>query len=396
MTGNIYYIQSPNLNSEEIRQANMSLLQQLSEQAGVELKVGELEDLQPDGFNMVFVGGGGCENEFKIRCTQMPQPIILLTCGNNNSLAASMEILSYLRQRDIPSEIIHGSMEDMAQRIQTLARVFAAKQKVKHLRLGRLGRPSDWLISSDVDAVQSELTNGIQILDIPMLELMEEIKKHTYEPNQYTQMVLDAAFSRKDVDLALDIYGGMKRICQKYKLDGITVRCFDLLQPVKNTGCVALAILNAEGIYAGCEGDTPALVSMAVLGELTGQPVFMCNPSRIESRKGEIVLAHCTLPLNMPTSFRLMTHYESGLGVAFRGVIPTGDVTVFKCSGLLDRYFANKGQLVENLDEATLCRTQIRIKMDGLDYFTTRSIGNHHCVICGDYVDLVDEFFKYL
>lgn len=396
MTGNIYYIQSPNLNSEEIRQANMSLLQQLSEQAGVELKVGELEDLQPDGFNMVFVGGGGCENEFKIRCTQMPQPIILLTCGNNNSLAASMEILSYLRQRDIPSEIIHGSMEDMAQRIQTLARVFAAKQKVKHLRLGRLGRPSDWLISSDVDAVQSELTNGIQILDIPMLELMEEIKKHTYEPNQYTQMVLDAAFSRKDVDLALDIYGGMKRICQKYKLDGITVRCFDLLQPVKNTGCVALAILNAEGIYAGCEGDTPALISMAVLGELTGQPVFMCNPSRIESRKGEIVLAHCTLPLNMPTSFQLMTHYESGLGVAFRGVIPTGDVTVFKCSGLLDRYFASKGQLIENLDEATLCRTQIRIKMDGLDYFTTRSIGNHHCVICGDYLDLVDEFFKYL
>ena len=283
-----------------------------------------------------------------------------------------------------------------AQRIQTLSRVFAAKQKVKHLRLGRLGRPSDWLISSDVDAVQSELTNGIQILDIPMLELMEEIKKHTYEPNQYTQMVLDAAFSRKDVDLALDIYGGMKRICQKYKLDGITVRCFDLLQPVKNTGCVALAILNAEGIYAGCEGDTPALISMAVLGELTGQPVFMCNPSRIESRKGEIVLAHCTLPLNMPTSFQLMTHYESGLGVAFRGVIPTGDVTVFKCSGLLDRYFASKGQLIENLDEATLCRTQIRIKMDGLDYFTTRSIGNHHCVICGDYLDLVDEFFKYL
>ena len=71
-------------------------------------------------------------------------------------------------------------------------------------------------------------------------------------------------------------------------------------------------------------------------------------------------------------------------------------MTVFKCSGLLDRYFASKGQLVENLDEATLCRTQIRIKMDGLDYFTTRSIGNHHCVICGDYVDLVDEFFKYL
>ena len=35
----------------------------------------------------------------------------------------------------------------------------------------------------------------------------------------------------------------------------MTVRCFDLLGRIGTTGCLALAILNAEGIPAACEGD---------------------------------------------------------------------------------------------------------------------------------------------
>lgn len=396
MAANVYYIQSPNLNSEEIYRANRELLDEIARQSGVALQMTDTDGLVAGAFNMVFVGGGGCENVFKAQLAKFPQPIILLTCGNNNSLAASMEILSYLRQQEIRAEIIHGSIADMAARIALLDRVFAARRKVTHLRLARVGRPSDWLISSDVDAVASQQTNGIEILDIPMEELRAEIDKHTYEENEYTAKLKAAVFNKKEIELALDIYGAMKRLCLKYRLDGVTVRCFDLLGPVKSTGCLALALLNAEGIYAGCEGDTPALISMAVLGELSGQPVFLCNPSRIESQKGEIVLAHCTLPINMPTSYRLMTHYESGIGVALRGIIPTGPATVFKCSGLLDRYFVQAGEIVENLCEDTLCRTQIRVKLGGLDYFTTRSIGNHHLVVCGDYTALVDEFFKYL
>lgn len=396
MGANVYYIQSPNLNSEEIYARNLGLLRELSEKSGVELSLVPAQGLQPEAFNMVFVGGGGCENMFRAEYARMPQPIILLTCGNNNSLAASMEILSFLRQQNIPAEIIHGSLDDMAARIRRLDRVFAAKRKVTHLRLARVGRPSDWLISSDVDAEKSRELHGIEILDIPMQELIDEIAKHTYEDNAYTKKLKAATLNKKEIGLALDIYGALKRICVKYRLDGVTVRCFDLLSAVHGTGCVALAILNAEGIYAGCEGDTPALISMAVLGELSGQPVFLCNPSRIESDRGDIVLAHCTLPLNMPQSFRLMTHYESGIGVAFRGVLPAGPVTVFKCSGLLDRYFVETGELVENLTEDTLCRTQIRVRLPELDYFTTRSIGNHHLVVLGDYADLVREFFRYL
>jgi len=42
---------------------------------------------------------------------------------------------------------------------------------------------------------------------------------------------------------------------------------------------------------------------MAILHYLTDEPVFMANPSSIDIDKNEIILAHCTLPLNMPDPF---------------------------------------------------------------------------------------------
>ena len=123
----------------------------------------------------------------------------------------------------------------------------------------------------------------------------------------------------------------------------------------------------------------------------------MANPSRILSDKKEIIFAHCTLPITMPLTFRCMTHYESDLGVAFQGDLKEGPVTVFKCSGLLDQYFVAGGELVENLHEANLCRTQLKLRLkEGLDYFTTRSIGNHHLICLGDYTEVVKEFFRWM
>ena len=123
----------------------------------------------------------------------------------------------------------------------------------------------------------------------------------------------------------------------------------------------------------------------------------MANPSRIDTDNNEIIFAHCTLPINMPSSFEIMTHFESQLGVAFRGKLKEGPVTVFKCDGLLNEFFVSKAELLENLSLFNLCRTQIRLKMDRpVSYFLTESIGNHHLIVEGDYAKLVEEFFKWL
>ncbi|MCF0111694.1 MAG: hypothetical protein HUJ58_07325, partial [Erysipelotrichaceae bacterium] len=369
----------------------------LKEACKLPVELTDLEHLGTYELPIVFIGGGGTEGRFRAVFDKLPKPVILLSTGFNNSLAASLEILSFLRQNNVKGEVLHGSVEYVAKRIQSLHQTFKAVNRVHNLKIGRVGAPSDWLISSDVDNETSKKQNGIEIVDVTMEEFFEEIAKKTYVPNEYTEAIVAKNFHPEDTELCLQIYGALRRIVDKYHLDGVTVRCFDLLDTVKGTSCLALAILNAEGIYAGCEGDTPSLISMAVIGEITGKDVFMCNPSRILTDESKIVLAHCTLPITMPKSFSCDTHFESGLGVAINGRFDNQPVTIFKCSGLLDRHFATDADIIDNRSERSLCRTQLEIQMgpDDVQYFLTNSIGNHHMVVLGHHKDDVDEFFKW-
>ena len=392
----IFYVVSSTAAAAIANEGNYPWLKKLSEMTGFEFEVTDIDHISDYDLVFDFVGTGGTEGIFLKDLDRLPKPCFLLTTGANNSLAASMEILSYLRQHDIPGEILHGSDEFVAQRIGDLAKVFKAKKRLQNFRFARVGKPSDWLISSDVDAKLSKERNGIEIVDVTMEEFFEEIKRREYVDNRYTEMIKAKGYDSKEIEEAMYIYGALRRIVDKYQLDGLTVRCFDLLDTVHSTGCAALAILNSDGIYASCEGDVPALISMAVLGELTGEPVFMANPSRIDTDHNQIVFAHCTLPITMPNDFEIMTHFESQLGVAFRGRIAEGPVTVFKCNGMMDEYFVTGGELLKNLTEYNLCRTQILLQLEKpVSYFLKESIGNHHLIVKGDHTGLIEEFFKW-
>ena len=152
MSIGVYYVESTNADSVNINSYNREVVAKLAELSGQKIEFTDLEHVNDHDLLLCFIGGGGVEGRFKAVLDKLPQPIFLLTTGLNNSLAASMEILSYLKQQDIPGEIIHGSEAKMAKRIATLAKVFTARKRIRNMRIARVGAPSDWLISSDVDA----------------------------------------------------------------------------------------------------------------------------------------------------------------------------------------------------------------------------------------------------
>ena len=347
--------------------------------------------------NLIYVRTGGAEGIFKSLLPQLLSQhsgtFYLLTTGQSNSLAASIEILSYLEQNGLRGEILHGSPSYLTERIARLMLVESARHELASLRLGVIGKPSDWLIASQVDYSQLK-TVGIELEDVPMQELLDAFQAapHTcgdgFEPTSTPEAV------RSSLDDAWRIYHALKSIIVNHQLQGITLRCFDLLTSVRNTGCLALAQLNSEGIVSSCEGDIPALLSMAIAQALTGVTGFQANPSKIDVTTGEMILAHCTIPFNMIERYDLMTHYESGIGVGIRGFMHEGPVTLFKVSGDMKRHFAAEGELLENLELPNLCRTQQRIQLDNpadATYFLTHPIGNHHIVIPGRCKAMLDE-----
>ena len=347
---------------------------------------------------LIYVRTGGTEgifkNEFPRMLRQSKQPFYLLTSGKSNSLAASMEILSYLRQKGLKGEILHGSNEYIKSRITTLQQVGRVMRDLNGCRLGVIGEPSDWLIASAAKYRTIEDKLGIEIVHIDMDELLMLIER---VPADIESDLLEKAPSdsiRKSLAGAERIYEALRLIVEGYDLQGFTIRCFDLLTAVQNTGCVALAKFNSQGIVAGCEGDIPAMLSMKIAQAVTGKSGFQANPARINPETGELLFAHCTIPLDMVDSFELDTHFESGIGVGIRGFMKPGPVTIFKASGDLSRHFAEEGVLIENQGKPDLCRTQQVIKLadkEAARYFLTNPIGNHHIIMQGHHKAVLDE-----
>ena len=342
-----------------------------------QLKGSDYSDYGRQTLSLIYVRTGGTEGIFRRLLPELQEkstaPFYLLTSGKSNSLAASMEILSYLRQRGIQGEIIHGSSHYIARRITILSKVAQARQTLNGTRLGVIGEPSDWLISSHADKEKINERLGITLVDVPIQELIDGVKAEQEDA----------------------IYKALKTIIAKYQLQGFTLRCFDLLTAVKDTGCLPLARLNAEGYVAGCEGDIPAMLTMMISRSLLGVSGFQANPSAINPETGEMLFAHCTIPLDMVVRYELDTHYESGIGTGVRGYMKEGPVTVFKVSGDLTRHFIAEGTLLRNEAKPGLCRTQqvILLKDKSLtkSYFLSNPIGNHHIILPGHHQELLEN-----
>lgn len=355
----------------------------------------DFSDFGTHSLDFVYVRTGGAEGIFKALLPEMLargiERYYLLTSGKSNSLAASLEILSYLRQQGLKGEVLHGSDAYVSARIHTLEKVQEARARLKGMRIGVIGQPSDWLIASQADPIALLDKLGVRMVEVPMEELLVEIGKTEGESapagQQMTQQVRDAYPG------AVKIYRALKALVKKYELNAFTLRCFDLLSTVGNTGCLALSCFNSEGIPASCEGDVPALLSMMISHALTDVSGFQANPAQIDVGTGRILFAHCTIPFNMVEDWQFDTHFESGIGVGIHGVFPEGPVTVFKVSGNLGRHFAAEGELLGNQYEPNLCRTQVVLQLRPEDarYFLMDPIGNHHIIIPGHCKDLLED-----
>lgn len=380
-------------------QAVSAVTQEFLSTLGVdyELKGNDYSDYGQHALDLIYVRTGGTEGIFKRLLPQLQRqsnrPFYLLTSGKSNSLAASLEILSYLRQQQISGEVIHGSEAYVYHRVELLAKVGEIRRSLQGRRLGVIGEPSDWLISSQTDYSAVAQRLGITLVDIPMKELLDVISATPLYDTEETSKV---SAIREALPGAQQIYEALKVLVNRHQLSGLTLRCFDLLTAVKNTGCLALAKLNSEGVVAGCEGDVPTLLTMTLSQALTGVSGFQANPSRIDSETGQLLFAHCTIPFNMVERYELDTHFESGIGVGIRGYMKQGTVTLFKVAGDLSRCFIAEGRLVRNQAQPDLCRTQQVIQLDDKQqamYFLTEPIGNHHVIIPGHWGEELHALF---
>lgn len=362
----------------------------------------EAGTIPSEAYKMAFIASGGVEKTVTQFFDLLPYPIHLLTDGLYNSLAASLEISTWIRSKGMKVHIIHGTIPNMVKQLVDHHKAFAAKRELAGKRIGVIGHPSPWLVASNVDYLLAKRRWSIDFVDIPLEEvycIYYQIKDDDigYEASVFAnKAVACREGTPEDMLKAMRLYKAVKIICEKKKLDAVTLSCFALIEKLGTTGCLALSLLNDEGIPAGCEGDLQSIVTMLIAQILTGQAGFMANPAFINDEQNEIVLAHCTIATKMADRFIIRNHFESEKGIAIQGILHEGDVTIMKCGGeCLDEYFVSPGYLVENTNYINACRTQIRIRLGKqVDYFMRNPLGNHHIVLKGNHEKVVHEFMQ--
>lgn len=144
----LFYLISEVHNEEYINSTLQNFIAEVEEKLAEKFENINLKNInEKDYFPLIFIKSGGVEGKFKQLFKQIKGPYLLLSSGLHNSLAASLEIASFLRQHGEKVEIIQGDSNYVAQRIKELKKVFEIKNKLSSVSLGIIGQPSDWLIA---------------------------------------------------------------------------------------------------------------------------------------------------------------------------------------------------------------------------------------------------------
>ncbi len=341
---------------------------------------------------------GGTEDKVLESLGGRTGPALLLALPHSNSLPAAMEVLARLGQLGRAGRIIVAGRGDWRGDLVLALRQAALAAFLRTARIGLLGGPSSWLAASSPDPAVVRRTWGPEVVTLPLSDVAARYRAGDVrgEAGETADLLRRAAGLVEPAEATLDgairLYRILRDIVETHRLDALTVRCFDLLGDIGNTGCLALSRLNDEGLVAACEGDLPATLTMMVLNGLTGRACFMANPSDLDLKAGTATFAHCSVPLSLVRSFRLRSHFESGLGVGIEGHFAPGVMTVARIGGEdLSRFTVFTGTVVPEESapfREDLCRTQVTLKVGEamVRELLGRPLGNHHVLAPGDHV----------
>lgn len=162
-----------------------------------------------------------------------------------------------------------------------------------------------------------------------------------------------------------------------------------IMEVARTSACMTLSTLNDDGFLAFCESDFVVIPSGVLMANITGKPVFLCNPCYPHEQI--LTFAHCTSPRKMdgknlePT--RIVTHFESDYGAAPKVDYAKG--TQFTCVSSdfeSKSWFGMTGEVVD-APHRPICTTQIDLTYKyPSELLAERMQGFHWMLGYGDYL----------
>ncbi|OYT62205.1 MAG: hypothetical protein B6U69_02240 [Thermofilum sp. ex4484_15] len=321
-----------------------------------------------------------------------PRPVALLSANKANSLAATLEVLPLLRSSDryLGCFLVRDWEVVPVAEIKELVRAYYIPSKIKGAKIGEIGSPASWLVSSVIGEDRlREL--GLELDRVSIGYLRRILNRVKGNLDDKVRSILSASEGNEvsiiEVGKAVKLYYALRELARNRGWRAFTLNCFKLLSETGITPCLAFSLLNNEGLIAACEGDLAATFTMMLLNYLTEKPTWMANV--VDLYGNHLILAHCTIPLNLTLKYWIKTHFETDSSVGIDGLLPVNlQVTLARVDEKLNNLMAFEGVIEEShMSLPYSCRTQVKVKLgEEAIKLLDISLGNHLVLTLGNHL----------
>jgi L-fucose isomerase-like protein len=284
-----------------------------------------------------------------------------------------------------------------AEDVRRILRVLRAVTVLRNLRalyIGHIPSHSVRNASYDFDDMLQRLGVQFRQLSIEAFETVVEEADEDAAAQVADEWSQDAdLLDGRDEKLAqyASIYLGLKKLLEDNDANAVTMDCA-FLKSVELVPCYSFSRLIDEGIPAGCEADTSALISMAILMGLSGEAALMgnlfANATHDDVENNVIVINHDVVPPSMAGQgkhMRLRDFHAVGEGLTGFTELEEGSaVTVAGMDRKANRLWYTSGQVVWT-EDTVHCRTSIGVKVDDAKRIGRESFGHHQALAYGNW-----------
>ncbi len=248
-------------------------------------------------------------------------------------------------------------------RFEITVKALTAIKNLRDARVAQIGKLADGHINHYNDVrdicrrIGVDVSRDYEVEDIitlgeemPADEVNEDLDRLS------TQTSRERIGSDK-IELSVRMYRAIRKICEEQDYQAVAFSCWPKLMPLRGmSGCLINALLNNDGIVAGCEADVLSTVSMLALRYLTGSSTVLMDLPKFDLQDNTLMLWHCgTSPFDMADrrGVRLDRHYFADytkddrlkdVGPVTDVVFRPADVTVFRFIGEADSFYYFTGK----------------------------------------------------
>jgi L-fucose isomerase-like protein len=259
-----------------------------------------------------------------------------------------------------------------------------------------------WEITSNLAVAEDKL--GVQFKEIATDALVARTHNLTDPEKRKAKQLTDhlmqnavqraqgATLSEGEIQTATELYVAMKSFVDHEDATAVTIVCRPWIQePHYPTPCVALMLLQEDGVPAACQGDIDALLTMVLFKRASG--VMSCMGNNFEVA-GELGVGHCVLsrtlcdPTDALQPYYLSDYHGRKPSPTIHTTLSPGHVvTVARLTRNLERLILSRGTTVESLDLRDRCRNTLVIHVDDPARVlgAMKGLQQHLVVACGDH-----------